>query len=88
MGFANSAEHAPVTYAFSELTHVFIPSIKAESVYKQALEMASNNALVNYGYGILLLGGGFYPRSRMWRKAQVSRTATPHLHRGLCVVWM
>lgn len=43
---------------------------KAESVYKQALEMASNNALVNYGYGILLLGGGFYPRSRMWRKAQ------------------
>ena len=46
-------------------------------MYKQALEMASNNALVNYGYGILLLGGGFYPRSRMWRKAQVSRAAPP-----------
>merc|ERR1712176_1202064 len=43
---------------------------KAESVYKEALELASNNALVNYGYGILLLGAAFYPRSRMWRKAQ------------------
>ena len=40
-------------------------------MYKQALEMAENNALVNYGYGVLLLGAGFYPRARMWRKAQV-----------------
>lgn len=43
---------------------------KAEAVYKQAIEMAENNALVNYGYGLLLLGAGFYPRARMWRKAQ------------------
>lgn len=25
---------------------------------------------MNYGYGLLLLSGGFYPRTKMWEKAQ------------------
>ena len=43
---------------------------KAKMLYEQALRMSSKNAVVNYGYGLLLLGGGFYPRPKMWEKAQ------------------
>jgi len=43
---------------------------KAKELYLKALKLASRNAVVNYGYGLLLLGGGFYPRNKMWEQAQ------------------
>jgi Tfp pilus assembly protein PilF len=43
---------------------------RAKELYTEALALASRNAVVNYGYGLLLLSGGFYPRPKMWEKAQ------------------
>ncbi len=43
---------------------------RAKELYAEALTLASRNAVANYGYGLLLLGGNFYPRTKMWAKAQ------------------
>jgi hypothetical protein len=43
---------------------------RAKELYAEALKLASRNAVANYGLGLLLLGGNFYPRTKMWEKAQ------------------